>query len=234
MSEKTNTPSFEVFVDDRETVHESQEWIMPFLKQHFPDINFVVKRLDEGDYASKRVIFERKTIDDLWSSLADGRFHDQINRLLTYKDHVVCYLIVGSVEAWEFKHNEMYKRGIVRKPDRDIIDGMIASLMTRYNFRVICDSNEHLGLKRMIRTMQKIEEEDVLDLPSKTDPAMFAACIVGFTKAQIRELIKRHGTSIAGWSTLTKSQLMDIHGVGPKRAEKFIRVLNDGWDTSQV
>ena len=164
----------------------------------------------------------------------DGRFHDQINRLMTYKDHVVCYLIVGSVDAWEFKHNELHKRGIVRKPDRDIIDGMIASLLVRYNFRVICDSNEHLGLKRMIRLMQKIEEEDVLDIPSKIDPTMLAGCITGLSKKQTQELVKRHGTSIVKWGNLTREQLMDIPGIGKIRADKFLKILNSGWDSTKI
>lgn len=234
MSESTTGPSFEVFVDDRELVHESQEWILPFLKQHFPDVTFTVQRLEESDFATEHVLFERKTIDDLWSSLQDGRFHDQINRLMTHQEKVVCYLIVGSIDAWEFKHNELHKRGIVRKPDRNVIDGMIASLMTRYNFRVICDSNEQLGLKRMIRTMQKIEEEDVLNIPSKIDPVLLAGCITGLSKKQIRELVKRHGTSVVQWAKLTPKQLMDIPGIGKVRAEKFLKVLNFGWDTTQV
>ena len=229
MSESVDSSSLEVIVDDRELVHESNAWMLPFLKKTFPEITFKVERLDEADFATPRVVVERKTIDDLWSSLADGRFHDQINRLMTYKDHVVIYLIVGSVDAFLFKHNQLHEHGIVRKPNIDIIDGMIASLLVRYNFRVICDSNEQLGLKRMVRMMQKIENEESLDIPSKVDPLMLAACITGLSKKQVIELSRKHGTSLAHWATLTKAQLMEIKGIGAMKANKFIKVLNEGF-----
>lgn len=228
MSEKSlNEMNFEVTIDDREVTPDP--WILHYLQESFPSVVFNVKRMEEADYESTHVMVERKRIDDLWSSLQDGRFHDQINRLMTHQDKVVIYLIVGSVDAFLFKHNQLHERGIVRKPDADIIDGMIASLLVRYNFRVICDSNEHLGLKRMIRMMQKIEDEDVLDIPSKIDPLMLSGSITGLTKKQVQELARKYGTSLVKWGNLTKSQLMEIKGVGPAKADKFLKVLNSGF-----
>lgn len=220
---------FGVTIDDRELTHESNAWIHPYLVNAFPSVEFTINRIDEGDFESDHVIVERKKIEDLWESLQDGRFHDQINRLMTHHDKIVIYLIVGSVDAFMFKHNALHARGIVRKPDADTIDAMIASLLIRYNFRVICDSNEQLGLKRMIRMMQKIEDEDALDIPSKVDPLMLSGCITGLSKKQVQELSKKYGTSLVRWGKLSKAQLMEIKGIGPAKADKFLKILNSGF-----
>lgn len=230
MSEKPNDKlNFNVTIDDRELIH--NPWMLDYLKGEFPDVEFNVVRMEEGDFESEHVLVERKTIDDLWESLYDGRFHDQSDRLMTHMDEkVIIYLIVGSVDAWEFKHMGMYKaKHTSRFPDRNIIDSMIASLIIRQNFRVICDSNERLGLKRMIRIMQKVEDEDVLDLPSQRNHAMLAARLFGMSKREAMSLIGLYGTSIADWCRLTKEQLTKVKGFGPAKADKFIEFCKHGW-----
>jgi ERCC4-type nuclease len=230
MSEKSrNEMGFEVTIDDRELIH--NDWMLDYLKTEFPSVKFNVVRMEEGDFATPHVLVERKTIDDLWNSLYDGRFHDQGDRLMTHMDDkIIIYLIVGSVDAWEFKMNGLYKsRAIGRAPDRDVIDSMIASLIVRDNFRVICDSNERLGLKRMIRIMQKVEDEDVLDLPSQRNHAMLAARLFGMSKKEVLSLIGLYGTSITNWCCLTAEQLNKVKGFGPAKSNKFIKFCQQGW-----
>lgn len=226
-TETPNKPAFEILIDDRELTH--NDWMLPYLRHQFPAVKFSVERQTEGDFISPSVMVERKTIDDLWDSLLDGRFHDQSSRLMTYTDKVIIYLIVGSVDLWEFKYDGLYKAHKVPKaPDRNIIDSCIASLIVRHNFRVICDTNEKNGLKRMVRIMQKIEEGS-LDLPSNRNHAMLAAVLTGISKTQVLELIKLYGTSLARWATLTKADLTKITGIGPAKADKFIKFFKEGW-----
>ena len=50
---------------------------------------------------SKKICIERKTIQDFWSSIKDGRFREQRARLTDWssesRDHYVIYLIEGSI-----------------------------------------------------------------------------------------------------------------------------------------
>jgi ERCC4-type nuclease len=229
MPDIPDIPEFEVIIDDRELTH--GDWILTYLTASFPEITFTVKRTEEGDFTTPKTIFERKTVSDLWNSLHDGRFHDQAERLMTHaNEKIIVYLIVGSVDAWEFEQNNLFKCGKVpRKPDREAMDACIASLMVRYNFRVICDSNEYLGLRRMIRTMQKIEVEDITDYTSGRNCAMLAARLFGISKKEVQALISLYGTSVERWCKLTIDQLTKIKGFGPAKAEKFVKFCKAGW-----
>ena len=126
--------AFTVTVDNRE-----DEKYLLHLQKTFPDIYFEYKRITEGDYVSEHVMCERKTINDLWESVHDGRFHSQVNRMMTYNpDMVVVYLVVGSVEEWKFRQDEYYRKKIIStKVDPELIDSCIASLIVRENIHLI-------------------------------------------------------------------------------------------------
>lgn len=69
------------------------------------DIPILNENLDIGDIIIKdkddniKLIFERKSIDDLMSSIKDGRYSEQSLRLnsLNHHNHNICYLIEGNI-----------------------------------------------------------------------------------------------------------------------------------------
>lgn len=80
------------------------------LRSQEPDISFSVKTLDLADIEylgvkGQRFLFERKTIKDLASSLNDGRFKDQKDRLLGVLERepqtAIAYILEGSMKGGE-------------------------------------------------------------------------------------------------------------------------------------
>ena len=76
--------------------------------EHFPDAP--VKQLVLGDFVIEQdgkevVIIERKTIADFASSISDGRYREQSERLMAYDipNHNVLYLIEGSLKYYKHK-----------------------------------------------------------------------------------------------------------------------------------
>lgn len=66
-----------VIVDSREINSD-----VPLLLDNIPELNIEQKELHIGDYQiSEEIIFERKTWDDLYSSIIDGRLFNQLKDL---------------------------------------------------------------------------------------------------------------------------------------------------------
>jgi ERCC4-type nuclease len=99
-----------LIIDNRETAFiEKINQLFPVLTHQ---IMFEVSRLDIGDMVIRSdkqedvVIFERKTIYDLASSIKDGRYNEQSFRLdaSPVHNHNIFYLIEGDIERlYEFK-----------------------------------------------------------------------------------------------------------------------------------
>uniref|UniRef100_A0A6C0BS46 ERCC4 domain-containing protein n=1 Tax=viral metagenome TaxID=1070528 RepID=A0A6C0BS46_9ZZZZ len=84
-------------------------------------LNITSKNLHLGDIIisdiseNPIVIFERKTLYDLASSIKDGRFKEQSERLInsnSLNNHNICYLIEGSMNSYNEKKGRMEKRAL--------------------------------------------------------------------------------------------------------------------------
>jgi len=88
----------ELYIDDRERN------VLPYLEDlsHIAHTNYVVKRMTIGDYAlvyngNILAVIERKTLQDLASSLRDGRSKN-VEKLITLRESTACkifYIIEG-------------------------------------------------------------------------------------------------------------------------------------------
>tara|TARA_B100001093_G_C26713642_1_gene964612 strand:+ start:94 stop:918 length:825 start_codon:yes stop_codon:yes gene_type:complete len=74
------------------------------------DISYVIDKLDLGDFifeidGKEKIIIERKSLNDLASSIMDNRYREQSMRLQNYNmhNHNICYLIEGVLEEWVSK-----------------------------------------------------------------------------------------------------------------------------------
>ena len=83
----------------------------------FKDIQIIVETLPLGDIIicddiSEKLVIERKSVNDLLSSIKDGRYEEQSYRLngLNHHNHNIYYLIEGDVNKCNrFKDNKMEK-----------------------------------------------------------------------------------------------------------------------------
>jgi ERCC4-type nuclease len=216
-----------VTIDSREPSH-----IKDWLPKQFPQYKFQIKALKEGDFLGEcenkknlGILVERKFIGDLYSSVMGskgkkGRFPFQVSRLTTHQcDKIVILLVTGSVDEYVYK---MQKLGVT--VDRDIIDGIIASVVVRDNIRVIIDYNEKNALKRMIRTMQKVCDGQ-LDIPAHRNCDALAARLLNITLIQWKAIRDTYGTDLSYIASLSDKQLMDVDGIGKVKARKIREML---------
>lgn len=81
------------------------------------NLSIVVQKLDLGDVIIKKkdkeiLIMERKSLNDLASSIKDGRYDEQSYRLTNYNihNHNIIYLIEGDLSTWEDKRRKMHSK----------------------------------------------------------------------------------------------------------------------------
>lgn len=223
----------EITIDTRERAQDRAKIIKEFPKIKYPDIVWKEVALKEGDFLvqcnngnNNSVLIERKTISDLYGSVMGskgkpGRFNDQLNRLFTHQmDKVVVLLITGSVN--EFIAYQK-KRG--NEVDIDFFDSVIASVMCRYNIRVLVDDNNMSGIKRALKCAMKICAGDQ-DIISKRNCDALTARLLNITLVQWQAIRSEYGTDLTYISKLSDAELTKIDGIGKIKAKRIKEVLN--------
>jgi len=113
---------FSILIDNRELK----------LKNYFKNYSYIeFKNLDIGDIIFKIedeivLIIERKTINDLYCSIKDGRYKEQKIRLLSnYSSNSVLYLLEEAIGSYKDKFNT------------EIIYGTVINTLIRDNIRIL-------------------------------------------------------------------------------------------------
>ena len=88
-------------------------------------LEFLRKRMEEGDYVWKDVCIERKTVDDFCGSIMNGRFEKQVKRMKE-KYKWVYVLVSGRISD---RTTEMHEHCIL---------GKMAALLVNHQVPVIC------------------------------------------------------------------------------------------------
>lgn len=210
-----------LYVDTREPKQNYQ-----FLASAFPNIEIELRALPEGDYATDKVIVERKTITDLYGSIVGsrekpGRFLNQISRLSCH-DTVVVLLIIGNIASFI----DNMKR-INVKVDVGIIYGALASISCREHIHVIWVQEEWDGLLTMVKFMQKIDDGNY-KWPSRRDPNILMARYLKITPIQMQK-IRSKFTTINSIIMASDKELMGIEGIGRTKARNIKELLTNGW-----
>ena len=183
-------------------------------------VNVEIKTLPVGDYiVSHETIVERKSINDLMSSIFDGRLFDQCNRL---KEHFQFPIIVveGNVDEIEsISENTLvfygalstvavdFKIPIIPTPNASHTAKLLVSLASRK------DVSKGPFLKK-IKKSNDIQKQQLLVLSSLPS--------VG-EKTAIR-MLKKFGTPLKVLSAST-IDLAKIPGLGESRAKKIKKML---------
>lgn len=125
------------------------------------NIVFINDNLEIGDICIKcngKTIYliERKTIEDLASSIRDGRYKEQSFRLNDYglHNHHICYLIEGQLS--KYKVSKFSKNKI----DKKIIHSAMCSLSFYKGFSIFQTENLYDTVDYIIHTFDKIKKEN--------------------------------------------------------------------------
>lgn len=103
-------------IDNREP-----QGLLDLLKERIksiPEASLEFENLDIGDFILKNnnneviMIFERKSLNDLISSIKDGRYNEQSFRLSEYPldNHNIYYIIEGNINDFIYKNNETIRK----------------------------------------------------------------------------------------------------------------------------
>jgi ERCC4-type nuclease len=205
-----------IYVDTREPPK-----YIAWLMKTFPDMVFELATLREGDFATDRVIVERKKVEDLYGSIMgpNMRLKDQVDRMSCHQEQVQILLITGSVS--EYLKN-MKEIGVPVNPE--IMFSMLAKICCSYSMPPWWFENEWHGLITMVKFMKKVDAGEYM-VPLKRDPDILAAKLLGISTHQLGLLLDNHH-SLVGIANATDSQLMAIRGIGPAKAGEIKRMLN--------
>jgi len=102
---------------------------------NLPIADFIITE-DIHDNTTIKLAIERKSINDLYSSIIDGRFREQKSRLLDSlgDSNKICYLIEGSATESSSK--------LITTKKINMIRGSIVNLIFKHQYRVITTQNK--------------------------------------------------------------------------------------------
>ena len=108
--------------------------------------------------------------------------------------------------------------------NESIIYGEIASITCRERIHVMWIDNEWNGLVSMMRFMDKVERGHYM-VPSRREPEILGARLLGVTLIQYRDLLRKFG-SLARMSCATEKELKTIYGIGESKARRILNILH--------
>lgn len=198
-----------LLVDNREP-HE----IKDILKERIEDIEYV--NLENGDYQivddSNNIIciFERKSLDDLLSSIKDGRYREQSFRLneLELNNRKIYYIIEGNINNYK-QNNEINKK---------IIYSTIYSLSYIKEFSILKSDNLKETSTYIIKFFEKINETKTFTFKKDNSNASYSTCLKSSKKSNITK------------DNINEIMLMQIPGISNSIAiqllEEYITIYN--------
>ena len=221
MFQLSNT--MELIVDNRESTTDyyknlGKSWI-------------TFENLDLGDYIFKYkgqivCVIERKTIEDMASSINDGRYREQKARLLeNFQKNQIIYLIEGDLTH----HNLSFE---FNKVSKETIYSALVNLYLRDNFNVFISS----GLKETYEFMEylgrKLEKQGLTFLEKKYTKEMSLFHNMKSSKKNLtpRLVYKLQLSSIPGISTSCADAIIQIYPT----LTKFILAFNTLESTERV
>lgn len=125
----------------------------------YKPIEIIVENLPLSDVIIKdknnneKMLIERKTINDLASSIQDGRYNEQSYRLTNcdIHNHNIMYLIEGNISMWNNRYTRI---------NRDTIYSAIVSIMYYKGFSVFVTSTTVETAEFLLNTALKIHKND--------------------------------------------------------------------------
>jgi ERCC4-type nuclease len=192
------------------------------LKKRFKErVIFNEQTLVEGDFLiSDCVIVERKRIDDLYSSIMDGRLKSQCCRLTTnHAGKLIVVFVHGSLE--EYAKEQRIKRKIFIKSE--LVFHALSEIMCS-GILVVWSDDKKNGAETLINFICDISNDKWM-VPFSCDSDLLMAKLLKINKVQMNELLKAHG-SLAKIAAASPTSFTKIKGIGDKKAAYIKSVLN--------
>jgi DNA excision repair protein ERCC-4 len=188
------------------------------------DVQVTVKRLPAGDYlVNERILFERKTLTDLFASIKDGRLFAQARRLAT-APQPSALILQGTAREMAETHMQ-----------REAVQGALISLSLIFGIpvlrardaaecvRIMMYAANQAGLtraKRIRRFGNKIS--------SKQQQQMnLLQAIPGIGPRKAAQLLLRY-PSLQSLCEATAAQIAETEGIGQQTAQAIFNIVHEG------
>ena len=198
-------------------IHEPYD-LVELLKKRGAQVK--VKKLDVADYVIGNIGVERKSFQDFFRSIIDKRIFSQLERMKeAYEKHIL--ILEGDLQT-----------ALYTISNPNVILGEIISIILDMNIGIIYsrDKEETVNILYMIwRRIRREKRETVLrykpKIMSKKERLLFI--LEGFPGIgdKLAENILNHYGTIRNFATTSLSELMDIEGIGEKKAKDIIEIL---------
>ena len=218
-----------VVIDTRE---KQKVYYKGFLEERFPKHEFILQKLDEGDFASENVLVERKEIADFFQSTYSHRLKDQVSRISSHEDKFTFILIHGNMERFLRDIDEV-EVGLAREKISSIMYGSLASVTCRERIHIVWCEDVCDGLISMVKFMECAASGDYM-IPLKREPERLFARFLGITPAQADQ-IKLRWSSIADFADACvndpniTNQLCTIRGIGTVKSNLIVDLMLGSW-----
>ncbi|MFB6213125.1 MAG: DEAD/DEAH box helicase [Candidatus Nanohaloarchaea archaeon] len=183
------------------------------------------KRLDIGDFlVSDRTAVERKRADDFVDSMLDQRLFTQLEEMQQFERPVL--LIEGE---------DLYKH---RDVHPNAIRGALSSISIEYQVPILWSSDEDETaelLKSLAKREQEENERELAIRGEKTPKARkemkeFVVAGLPDVNTKIAERLLEEFGSIEKVFTASKTELMNVKGIGDKTAGKIRDLIAEDYD----
>lgn len=217
-----------VIIDTRE---KQKVYYKGFLEERFPTHEFILQKLDEGDFASDNVLVERKEIADFFQSTYSHRLKDQVSRIASHEDKYTFILIHGNMEQFLRAIDEV-EVGLAREKISSIMYSSLASVACRERIHIVWCEDICDGLISMIKFMECAASGNYM-IPLKREPDRLFARFLGVTPAQANQ-IKLMWPNIHEFArdceeTDIIKRLCSIRGIGTVKANLIVDLLQGSW-----
>ncbi len=228
-SEKLLVP-VDIVVDSREASKNKK--IVEELRKK---LKIAITSLQAGDYyllsrdPSKAILAERKTVQDFANSIRDNRVWDQarILRQAAEQEGVKPLIILEGWLGVLEKYTKWNIASILRILDELVLDWGIAIIPTHSQKATIS------WLVAKAKSLGRPEEKKVVRLRVEKKPMTLQEKILYVTEGLAgpviaRRLLEKFGT-LRRIANAPINELMNIEGIGEKRAEEIYSIFNTEW-----
>jgi DNA excision repair protein ERCC-4 len=203
-----------IVIDDRE----KKSGIPDLLKA--VGVNIEIKTIPIGDYiVAPETVVERKSIQDLMSSIFDGRLFDQCSRLKEHFQHPII-LIEGNVDEIDsITENPLIFYGALSTIAIDFKIPIIPTSSASHTAKLLvsmCSRKEsHKGpFLKKIRKSNDLQRQQLLTLCS----------LPGVGEKTAIRMLKKFGSPLQVF-TAPYTELSKVEGLGESRAKKIKKML---------
>lgn len=185
--------------------------------------NVVLDDLPVGDYQIGNIIIERKSMNDLATSLVEGRLFNQLKRLKNLKEYNVLLVIEGSL-------SEFTKRSSL-----PVFIGTILSILFDYKIPIYLSNNYHETFELIKNIYKRVSERKMPTIKLRMDKKPYGikdiqkfvlAGIPGIDNVLAERLLS-HFKSLSNIANAPISELMNVKGIGKELAVKIYKVFHE-------